>query len=202
MKVYCIKNRITGKKYVGATTMSVSQRVSVHKYVAIKLLKGHELGASIRAWGWDAFEWEVLQECHSRVEMDKAEVEWMHKLGTFAPFGYNLRVGGSRGSHSALTVERMRKRVFTPEWRARLSASMKGKKLSPENRVKAIARLRAAKRISLPGERNGRAKLNREEVEEIREIYKNGGISQEDIAAAYGVNQTSVSFIVRGVHWL
>jgi hypothetical protein len=51
------------------------------------------------------------------------------------------------------------------------------------------------------GERNGRAKLTAEEVASIREEYAKGGISQQAIADRYGVNQTTISIVVRGVGW-
>jgi hypothetical protein len=49
------------------------------------------------------------------------------------------------------------------------------------------------------GELNGRAKLSRREVDAIRSLYP--GTRQEDLALAFGVNQTTISAIVRGRLW-
>lgn len=49
------------------------------------------------------------------------------------------------------------------------------------------------------GDRSGNAKLTNVQAEEIRQLYKSGGISQQKIADIYGVNQMSISKIVRGL---
>lgn len=51
------------------------------------------------------------------------------------------------------------------------------------------------------GERNGRAKLTREQVQEIRARYAVGGISQATLAREYGVIQPHISRIVLGTKW-
>lgn len=51
------------------------------------------------------------------------------------------------------------------------------------------------------GEHSNLSKLTRTQVDEIRRRYLAGGIYQKDLAAEYGVAQTAVSRIVRGVHW-
>ena len=150
----------------------------------------------------------VLQECSSQSELDAAEISWINKLDTIAPRGYNIRLGGSRGKHNATTIEKLRARVFTPEWRAKISAAGKvrppiseatRRKLSVANlgRKRSEAYLEQFSR----GANNPRAKLTEAQVIEIRKLYRKGGISQLEIAARYGVNQTNVSFIVRGVSW-
>lgn len=50
------------------------------------------------------------------------------------------------------------------------------------------------------GERNGRAKLTRDQVETIRREYAAGAI-QRVLAARFGVRQCHISEIVRGVSW-
>jgi len=51
------------------------------------------------------------------------------------------------------------------------------------------------------GELNGRAILDRKQVEEIRARYAEGGVSQFVLAAEYHVAQTTISAIVRGIVW-
>lgn len=51
------------------------------------------------------------------------------------------------------------------------------------------------------GEAHNFAKLNNEQVREIRRRYSQGGIRQKDLAAEYGVTQPVISYIVRGVYW-
>lgn len=54
----------------------------------------------------------------------------------------------------------------------------------------------AAKRRTLNGERRPQAKLTDAQVEEIRERYAAGGISQKALGAEYGVQGSAVSLIV------
>jgi hypothetical protein len=50
------------------------------------------------------------------------------------------------------------------------------------------------------GENNPRAKLTWEKVRSIRHEYKEGK-TQDALAEKYGVNQMSISFIIRNIHW-
>ena len=51
------------------------------------------------------------------------------------------------------------------------------------------------------GELNGNAKLTDEQAREIFLRYHAGGILQRDLAAEYGVVQSKISAIARGVAW-
>ena len=55
--------------------------------------------------------------------------------------------------------------------------------------------------VSNPGESNPAAKLNFDQVKEIRRRYNQGGISQVKLGKLYGINQQSVSNIVRNQTW-
>jgi hypothetical protein len=49
------------------------------------------------------------------------------------------------------------------------------------------------------GARNGRAKLTPSMVEEIRDRYRQGGVSQERLAGEFGIGQTTISRVIRGL---
>lgn len=51
------------------------------------------------------------------------------------------------------------------------------------------------------GERNGGAKLTKEQIMEIRNRYKNENIFQKDLAAEYGVCRATIMRIVNNKHW-
>lgn len=53
----------------------------------------------------------------------------------------------------------------------------------------------------LCGEKSGRAKLTWEKVREIRRLYSEGGVTQQQLADLFGVNQRSISLIVLGKSW-
>lgn len=67
---------------------------------------------------------------------------------------------------------------------------------SQDNKNDAIERGRHAR-----GETHGRAKVTREQAEQIRATYAAGGTSQYTLAAAYGLSQSVVSKIIRRVYW-
>ena len=52
----------------------------------------------------------------------------------------------------------------------------------------------------LSGEANGRSKLTREQVLEIRRLHAQG-ISQAELARRYGVSAASINHVVNGITW-
>ena len=63
-----------------------------------------------------------------------------------------------------------------------------------------IYHARATGVLSVKGDRNNKAKLTDEQVREIRERYSRGEV-QTSLARHYGVNQTTISRIVRREGW-
>jgi len=51
------------------------------------------------------------------------------------------------------------------------------------------------------GSRNSQAKLTEGQVLEIRERYTQGGVTQKELAASYGISHALVSFIVTRKAW-
>jgi len=66
-----------------------------------------------------------------------------------------------------------------------------------DNVADRVSRGRAAGQV---GERNPRAKLTEEQVRAIKQRLKNGE-TQTGLACEYGVHQTAIGFIARGVRW-
>lgn len=57
------------------------------------------------------------------------------------------------------------------------------------------------RRASTKGSKNGRAKLTGDQVREIRQHLAEGGLSQREIAQAYGISQGVVNSIKKGRSW-
>lgn len=55
--------------------------------------------------------------------------------------------------------------------------------------------------IGRRGEQHHNTTLTQEQVEEIRALYKTGGISQRELGVQFGTTQATVSNIVRRVTW-
>ena len=63
-----------------------------------------------------------------------------------------------------------------------------------------IAHARASGVLSVKGTRNSKAKLVDDDIREIRELYSHGA-RQVDLAEQFGVDQTTISSIVRRQAW-
>jgi group I intron endonuclease len=128
--IYLIRNTVNGKVYVGQSS-HIYRRWREHKK-AMRLGYKSYLHDAMRKHGLDAFEHVVLELCDFDT-MDEREAYWMavHHCHDESK-GYNYRPAGQA------------KQAMTPEARARISARLKGKKMSPERveqmRVAALGR--------------------------------------------------------------
>lgn len=57
------------------------------------------------------------------------------------------------------------------------------------------------RKCGVRGEQNKQSKLTAEQVATIRSRYAAGGVLQRELAAEYGVEQTSISLIIRNINW-
>jgi len=141
MLVYCITNKITNKKYVGQTAQSLEKRVRGHRFLSSATYKNMPIAWAIQKYGWDNFSVEILCECNSREELNIKEVEFVIKLDTMVPQGYNLRAGGGVVSLvSEALKEKMRSRNLgkkaSEESKKRMSEAHQGQTLSEVNKEK------------------------------------------------------------------
>jgi group I intron endonuclease len=140
MLVYCITNRITGRRYIGLTTGSIKERWQSHMQRVRKGVKT-ALYDAIRAYGAENFE--ILEMASLLANGDVAalkmlEREIISQEGTFGA-GYNMTAGGDGTPGRKLSEKEIaaRKAVkWTPERRAAFSRAMAGRELSPEHRSK------------------------------------------------------------------
>lgn len=158
MKIYLITNNVNGKRYVGLTSRSVSERWAEHLEEARGSRSRRALTLAIRKYGAPAFTIEQIAEADDWDSLCLAEVDLIESLGTKAPLGYNMTDGGegSRGLCEE-ALERMREkcrklrhtpesrqkiseagagRIMSEETKARISSKHSGKVLSPEHRQK------------------------------------------------------------------
>jgi DNA-binding XRE family transcriptional regulator len=77
-----------------------------------------------------------------------------------------------------------------------LSARLNRSKLSPNEALSAGTIVRDRR-----GERNNRAKLSDSDVRQIRALYGAGGVLQHELAARFGVTQSTIGSIVTGETW-
>ncbi|QJT70411.1 hypothetical protein [Microcystis phage MaeS] len=94
MIIYLATNRVNGKKYVGLTTFPLSTRKSIHKYEANKKNSPFRFHCAIRKYGFDSFDWDIIDSATSETELFEKEKEWVIKFDSFKN-GYNSNEGGT-----------------------------------------------------------------------------------------------------------
>lgn len=124
--VYCVTNKLSGKKYVGITKQTLSNRKKGHRHVA-KKMKKHPFYDAWRSYGEENFVWEVLEECTSIEEAARLEVKFIQEMNTISPHGYNLLLGG-------VLPPNMKGVPKSEEHRRKISEANKGKKVSDEKK--------------------------------------------------------------------
>lgn len=175
--VYGIENLLNHKIYVGQTTRNADTRFKEHAHADSRI------GRAIRKYGTENFAIVVLEKCASAKDLNASEIQWIARLGSKSPNGYNLTDGGEGASNP--TPETRAKiaaaargnknclgRKASPETRAKLSAAAMGNKrfvghkLSPEHRAKLLAArkgctLSAEHRAKLSAAHKGKAPWNK-----------------------------------------
>lgn len=114
MIVYCAKNLINGKKYVGYTSKSLEERIKGHLRSSRNKNNKHYFylfKSALRKYGIISFEWSVLYECSSIKECCEKEKFYINKFDTISPNGYNLTEGGNGGIQSEETKSKISKSV-------------------------------------------------------------------------------------------
>ena len=139
------------KIYVGKT-YNLRKRISSHKCSA-KADKNIMLHNSIRKYGWDAHNLEVIEEVDDSI-MDEREIYWIAELETYCyenPMGLNMTKGGEGQRSTWMHKTGLRKwfsekftgegnpfygKKHTEETRKKLSIAHKGQSPSEETRKK------------------------------------------------------------------
>jgi group I intron endonuclease len=202
--IYKITNTITGKLYVGETAQE-------DPYVR---WKGHQeafrrgrgcpaLRDAVKKYGIENFRFEVLVICFDDARFDM-EREYIKRLNTMVPNGYNILEGGLGGAgfkgktHSEETKMRLReistKLVSDPEYKKKASerarAQMKKAKEEGVNLgklVKESEKYRKALeegRVGSAGRLDGVSEESRKKVSEsLKKYYQNCGPTHNDSAS-------------------
>lgn len=146
MIVYCAKNRVNNKKYVGCTIEDIDTRWMGHLSDAKRdsTLVFH---CAIRKYGPDAFELETLEtfsESSTIEDLKAAEIKWIADLHTFGLFegkyhGYNMTRGGDGTWGHRHSEETKKKQSLirigthpTDETRAKQSEAQRARFADPE----------------------------------------------------------------------
>jgi len=194
MIIYMARNRTNGKVYIGQTSVSLSGRRGDHRNKALKYGSRAALHTAIREFGFNCFEWKILEHLSPKEDANQHERDWIEKYrSTDSQYGYNNTNGGNNSFEFTEDVKkkigeagkgrkpteaqrraasiRMRGsgnpffgKHHTEEAKEKNGAAHRGKKLTPEHIAKCIHR----------GEDNGLAILTMEQVKQIKRMYRDG----------------------------
>lgn len=89
--IYLIENKINGKKYVGQTSYSITQRFQEHIRNSNRFPE-RTLYRAFHKYGIDSFDLILLEEVEEK-ELSQRECFWIQKFNTYQN-GYNETLGG------------------------------------------------------------------------------------------------------------
>lgn len=98
MIIYKCTNKVNGKYYIGKTQRKLETRIAQHKSEA-KSYRDKTLCAfhnALNKYGFENFEWEVIDTADTLEELNQKEIFWIDKLKSLTKFGlgYNINTGG------------------------------------------------------------------------------------------------------------
>jgi len=176
--IYQIRNTVNNKKYIGETNQDPEKRWKEHMYT-IKQGKNccPMLAKAVNKYGLDKFEFKVLIICFDEDRLHY-EKQYIEKLNTIVPNGYNVAKGGYGGGafigkkHTEETKQRLREinRVRYAE----LSDETKQKIINSTRTPEALEKQREAmKRVyAKPSQKRNRNKLSEETKQKISKSIK------------------------------
>lgn len=112
--IYCITNKINGKKYIGQTT-NIKDRLTSH-FIRKNKNSKTQINKAIKKYGKENFDFEIVAKAYDGQELLDLEIKYIKEYNTLQPIGYNIQNGGII-SYSK-----------TKEAREKLSKSIIGKK--------------------------------------------------------------------------
>lgn len=169
----------SGKSYIGQTTTNPSRRANG----GVGYQGCTAFYNAIQKYGWENFQLEILQEVESDnliEELNQLEIDYIQKLNTLIPFGYNMLEGGNNKSLRGLQ---------SAQWRKDINDDLlKQLYLEERKSIKEVADL-----LNIPQQTIARhldvlnIKKNKKYNEQIDQFYLNGDfIKTWDSAAIAG----------------
>lgn len=143
--VYLAKNKITGKCYVGVTTKTLEDRIFAHINKAN--FKKSYFQQSLKKYGKSNFEFSIIDNAASEIELFEKEKNWIKIYDTFNK-GYNLTEGGGGITNMSQEIKdkisktktgvsnlKLKGRIFSDKTRKAISIKLGGKSVILTNKI-------------------------------------------------------------------
>ena len=219
--IYAIRNKITGKAYVGQTAMNFGDRRDCN-FAKLRHNKhdNHNLQEDFNKYGENNYEFIVLEELSDCSSIDEREKFWISKYKE-EKLSYNISEGGKGALGVHLSDETKRKigeknrinmlgRKASPETKAKMSKTRLGKKHSEVTKEK-LRQLNLGKKASEEtkqklslthaGEKCVLSKYKKEQILEVRSLYDKGYRDYDYISKVTGVNKSYISAVIKRERW-
>lgn len=170
--VYKVTNLLDSRVYIGQTI-----RLKTFKHY---FGSGLRILRAIKLHGRKSFSKEILHYAYSKDELDLLERQAIETHNSYHPVGYNLKEGGSYGSHGLETRQKISRsnkgktkgRSHRPEDIAKRAASQKGR-ISPNKGVSMTEAQKVKISIALKGKvRSEEHRSNISKAAKGKSIYK------------------------------
>lgn len=203
--VYCITNKINGKRYIGKSKDSTA-RWGKHVWLidhpdhpAFSLVH-----RALTKYGQDNFIFQTLEVCQTDKEAYEKEKRWVAFFKTNnQKYGYNLTEGGI--GFSGLSAKAKERRAVSKKGRnVGVKNPMFGKKgaLHPgfgkprsEEFKKKLSEMRRGEKNPMFGK--GVSKFTASDIDQIKK-YRKEGLTHKKIALKFGVSSPTISNILNG----
>lgn len=214
--IYKIENIVTGKVYIGQSC-NIDERLKSHRR---SLLRGsHDNQRLQRAWnkyGESYFVFDVVEIVAANDNLTQKEQYWIDTLRAAGPGGYNMCPAAGSCLGRKLSKEQRERRKGRTPWNKGMRGQYRNGPASDERKKKISEAQKGEKnhnygkktpdfvkekiRSSYSGSRCYLAKLNEQQVAEIKIALKNGEVGAE-LARKYGVANAQISAIKTGKTW-
>ena len=210
MIIYRALNKINNKSYIGYSTQDLKKRMREHlnasKLYDIKFYR------AINKYGFDSFEWSILEECDNIKDALEKEIYYIKKYNTFI-MGYNSTLGGEDTTQtkvaSAIENWKISHKGYehSDETKRKISIANKGKKpwSTGLNKYTSIKIQKMAEKISKSNKgkifseehklkisnANKGKKLSNETIKKIIKSRKNNGKNWHSNETKYKMSESA-----------
>jgi group I intron endonuclease len=189
--IYKATNTVNDKVYIGQTTYTLNKRKREH----LCSNNDYHFNRALKYYGLNSFEWEVIEYCASKLELDEMEFHYIKQYNSInSGFGYNLTLGGEgilgykHSKEARLLMSKQRKgRKLSMATKKLISLGNKGKIVSEEARKKiSIAHMGKKGRILSEEEKNNISKVHTGKIVSLDTKHKMALAQKGHKNASYG----------------